>query len=124
MAMDMDTGKILWVQQAEHGDIWHSSNCGSGSVPPGFPPKSAGTGVPLRPNSWPRVRRAAVRRGWRRPPPPAHYYCPEETNNPDYDFSAGVMLVDLENGKSLVVRGRNPVSSGRTTPTRRANWSG
>src|SRR4029077_11885962 len=65
MAMDMDTGKILWVQQAEHGDVWHSSNCGSGPAPEGFPPKSASRGpaLPAQP----------ARKGpppARRPPPP------------------------------------------------------
>jgi polyvinyl alcohol dehydrogenase (cytochrome) len=34
---------------------------------------------------------------------PPNYYCPEVKNNPDYDFSAGQMLVDLPDGKSLVV---------------------
>ena len=33
---------------------------------------------------------------------PENYYCPEN-RGPDVDFSAGVMLVDLPNGKSLVV---------------------
>jgi polyvinyl alcohol dehydrogenase (cytochrome) len=106
MAMDMDTGKILWVQQAEHGDVWHSSNCGSGSAPPGLPPKSAGRAPATAGQSG---RGQAAARGTltpRRPPPPPHYYCPEEKNNPDYDFSAGVMLVDLPNGKSLVVAGQ------------------
>src|SRR4029079_13288698 len=37
---------------------------------------------------------------------PEEYYCPDEKNNPDWDFSAGVMLVDLPNGKSLVVAGQ------------------
>jgi len=103
MAMSMDTGKILWVQQAEHGDVWHSSNCGGGPAPPGLPPKNASR----NPNAPAQTAQAA--RGTpapRRPTPPPHYYCPEEKNNPDYDFSAGVMLVDLPNGKSLVVAGQ------------------
>lgn len=103
MAMDMDTGKILWVNQVEHGDVWHTSNCGSGSAPPGFPPKSAGRG-PTQAARGPAPARAG--QPARRPPPPPHYYCPEEKNNPDYDFSAGVMLVDLPDGKSLVVAGQ------------------
>lgn len=101
LAMDMDTGKILWVEQAEHGDVWHSSNCGSGPAPPGFPPRSASRG-PALPN--PPARKGPPPS--RRPPPPPHYYCPDAKNNPDYDFSAGVMLVDLPNGKSLVVAGQ------------------
>ena len=39
------------------------------------------------------------------PAPPAHYYCPD-AKGPDWDFSAGVMLIDLPNGKSLVVAGQ------------------
>jgi polyvinyl alcohol dehydrogenase (cytochrome) len=102
MAMQMDTGKILWVQQALHGDVWHSSNCGSGPAPAGFPPKSASRrpGLP-RPAG---RGQGGAQQG--RPAPPAYYYCPEEKENPDWDFSAGVMLVDLPNGKSLVVAGQ------------------
>ena len=39
------------------------------------------------------------------PAPPAHYYC-SDAKGPDWDFSAGVMLVDLPNGKNLVVAGQ------------------
>jgi len=42
MAMNMDSGKILWVQQVEYGDVWHNANCPSGPPPTGFPPRSAG----------------------------------------------------------------------------------
>ena len=24
MAMDINTGKVLWVMQAMHGDVWHT----------------------------------------------------------------------------------------------------
>src|SRR5204862_5181299 len=37
---------------------------------------------------------------------PDSYYCPDAKNNPDWDFSAGTMLVNLPNGKSLVVAGQ------------------
>jgi polyvinyl alcohol dehydrogenase (cytochrome) len=37
---------------------------------------------------------------------PESYYCPETTQNPDWDFSAGVMLVNLPNGKSLAIAGQ------------------
>ena len=106
MAMDMDTGKILWVQQAEHGDVWHTGNCPAGPPPPGFPPKSASRNPALAGRG---RGAAAAGRGPQlpaRPAPPPHYYCPEQKNNPDWDFSAGVMLVDLPNGKSLVVAGQ------------------
>ena len=38
------------------------------------------------------------------PPPPPHYYC-SDMKGPDWDFSAGVMLVDVH-GKDLVVAGQ------------------
>src|SRR5207244_8315230 len=44
MALDMDTGKILWVQQDEPGDVWHTG-CPQGPPPAGFPPRSAGRGA-------------------------------------------------------------------------------
>ena len=37
---------------------------------------------------------------------PDSYYCPETKTNPDWDFSAGVMLINLPNGKSLIVAGQ------------------
>jgi polyvinyl alcohol dehydrogenase (cytochrome) len=37
---------------------------------------------------------------------PADYYCPSNTENPDWDFAAGVMLANLPNGKSLVIAGQ------------------
>jgi polyvinyl alcohol dehydrogenase (cytochrome) len=103
MSMDMDTGKILWVQQAEHGDVWHNANCPSGPPPPGFPPRSAGR-IPAQRSQ---AARGGGGRGSQqaRPAPPPYYYCPD-TKGPDWDFSAGVMLVDLPNGKSLVVAGQ------------------
>ncbi|MGE0406874.1 MAG: PQQ-binding-like beta-propeller repeat protein [Candidatus Korobacteraceae bacterium] len=104
MAVNMDTGKILWSQQALHGDVWHTGNCPAGPPPAGFPPRSAGR----RPNAAPRpapVPRSNTSQA-RRPPPPPDYYCPDEKNNPDWDFSAGVILYDLPNGKSLVVAGQ------------------
>ncbi|MGE0405470.1 MAG: PQQ-binding-like beta-propeller repeat protein, partial [Candidatus Korobacteraceae bacterium] len=107
MAMDMDTGKILWVQQTIKGDVRSSGNCRQiqGNIPsaPGFPPRSASrrpdpNAGPPPPRRAPKTREEL---GF-----PADYYCPEETENPDWDFSAGVMLVDLPNGKSLVVAGQ------------------
>jgi polyvinyl alcohol dehydrogenase (cytochrome) len=37
---------------------------------------------------------------------PESYYCPDEKNDPDWDFSAGVMLANLPNGKSLLIAGQ------------------
>jgi polyvinyl alcohol dehydrogenase (cytochrome) len=42
MALAMDTGKVLWVQQVLHGDVRSSGQCRSGPPPAGFPPRSAG----------------------------------------------------------------------------------
>ena len=93
IAMDMDTGAIRWVQQAQHGDVWHTG-CPSGSAPAGQPPRSAQRrpGVPV-------VQR-------QRPAPPDYYYCPDEKQNPDWDFSAGVMIVNMPDGKTLLVAGQ------------------
>jgi polyvinyl alcohol dehydrogenase (cytochrome) len=100
MALDMDTGKVLWVQQDEPGDIWH------GGCPSGPPP--AGSGLP--PKSASRNPANAGRGGGRAPRPqpvlPPNYYCPDAKENPDWDFSAGVMLANLPNGKSLVIAGQ------------------
>jgi polyvinyl alcohol dehydrogenase (cytochrome) len=99
MAMDLDSGAILWSVQNQHGDVWHTG-CLSGPAPPGFPPRSAAR--PRIPGS--DAPRPAPRRS--RPPKPDSYYCPDETNNPDWDFSAGVMLVELPNGRDLLIAGQ------------------
>jgi polyvinyl alcohol dehydrogenase (cytochrome) len=104
IAMDMDTGKILWVQQVEHDDVWHNANCPGGPPPAGFPPRSAARipaprDQPVRAGEGGRAVRPAM------PPPPPHYYC-SDAKGPDWDFSAGVMLIDLPNGKNLVVAGQ------------------
>jgi polyvinyl alcohol dehydrogenase (cytochrome) len=91
MALDLDTGKILWIQQDEAKDVWHTG-CPQGQEPPGFPPKNFRAG-------------SANAAGPRRPPMPATYYCPEP-EGPDWDFSAGAILLDLPNGRSLLVAGQ------------------
>jgi polyvinyl alcohol dehydrogenase (cytochrome) len=105
MALNMDTGRILWVRQVEHGDIWHNANCPSGPPPPGFPPRNAAR-IAAERSAMSNTREASSVRGPpQRPAPPPYYYCPEQTG-PDWDFSAGVMLVDLGNGRTLVVAGQ------------------
>jgi polyvinyl alcohol dehydrogenase (cytochrome) len=91
MALDLDTGKILWIQQDEAKDVWHTG-CPQGQGPPGFPPKTFRAGSASSPGS-------------RRPPMPASYYCPDP-EGPDWDFSAGAILLDLPNGRSLLVAGQ------------------
>lgn len=104
MAMDLDTGKILWVRQDEAGDVWHTG-CPQGNPPAGFPPKYA------NPSRGPAGTQLGAGRGGRgggggRPPMPESYYCPTETENPDWDFAAGVILVNLPNGKRLLLAGQ------------------
>jgi polyvinyl alcohol dehydrogenase (cytochrome) len=99
IALDMDTGKVLWVQQDEPGDIWHGG-CQAGLPPPGLglPPKSASR-FAVR-DSLGTAGRAAPRNP---PKPPANYYCPPTNGNPDWDFSAGVMMTTMPNGKDLLI---------------------
>jgi polyvinyl alcohol dehydrogenase (cytochrome) len=106
MALDMDTGKLLWLQQDEPGDVWH------GGCPAGPPPQGLG----LPPQSASRFANPDAGRGAGRagrgqaqapkPPLPADYYCPPSETNPDWDFSAGVMLANLPGGKSLLIVGQ------------------
>lgn len=94
MALDLNTGKILWVQQDEPADVWHTG-CPQGPEPTGFPPKNAGRRRPTGP------RRAAPPR----PEMPASYYCPDP-EGPDWDISSGAMLATLPSGRQLIVAGQ------------------
>jgi polyvinyl alcohol dehydrogenase (cytochrome) len=96
MAMDINTGKVLWVTQAMHGDVWHTG-CPQGPSAAGHPPRSAHR----RPGPPPPPRAGGPARGR-----PDNYYCPDEKENPDWDFSAGTILVDQPNGRSMVVAGQ------------------
>jgi polyvinyl alcohol dehydrogenase (cytochrome) len=104
IALDMDTGRILWVQQVEHNDIWHNANCPGGPPPAGFPPRGAAR-VPAQREQPVRTGEAARAVRPAMPSPPPHYYC-SDAKGPDWDFSAGVMLIDLPNGTNLVVAGQ------------------
>ena len=97
MAMDINSGKVLWVTQAMHGDVWHTG-CAQGPSSAGHPPRSAHR----RPNVPPPPPRAGGPARGR----PANYYCPDEKDNPDWDFSAGTILVDRPGGGSLVLAGQ------------------
>ena len=37
---------------------------------------------------------------------PDSYYCPDAKTNPDWDFSAGVMVANMANGKTLLIAGQ------------------
>jgi polyvinyl alcohol dehydrogenase (cytochrome) len=119
MAMDIDTGKILWVQQDEANDVWHTG-CQSGRPPAGFPPKNpvivpgvADGNAPARGGAFPNGAGRGGAGGGRgggggrgRAQMPDTYYCPTEVENPDWDFSAGVILVNLPSGKRLLLAGQ------------------
>jgi polyvinyl alcohol dehydrogenase (cytochrome) len=114
MALSMDTGKVLWVHQNEPGDVWHTG-CPMGPPAPGLglPPRGAGRG-PIGANGvggrgtapGAAPGRGAAPGAFRQPPKPATYYCPSTTDDPDWDFSSGTILVDEPNGKSLVIAGQ------------------
>lgn len=84
LALDMNTGKILWSVQATQKDIWHG-NCGRG----------IGMG-----------RHAPPKRYSAEPPYPPEN-CPDD-GGPDQDFSGGVILKTLPNGQDLLVAGQKP----------------
>jgi polyvinyl alcohol dehydrogenase (cytochrome) len=94
MALDLNTGKVLWVVQDEHEDVWHTGCGHNAGVPAGFPPLT----IPPAPGSHPAPAPA-------RPAMPASYYCPP-AEGPDWDFSAGTILINMPNGHSLVVAGQ------------------
>jgi len=108
MALNMDTGKVLWVHQDEPGDVWHTG-CPQGPPLPGLglPPRSSGAGRGAA-GAGPAGAGGAGRGAGRGAAParPANYYCPTTTNDPDWDFSAGTILIDRPNGKSLVIAGQ------------------
>jgi polyvinyl alcohol dehydrogenase (cytochrome) len=102
MALDMTSGKMLWVHQDEPEDVWHTGCGHNQGTPTNFPPLST---VGLTPQTelpnMPKGGGAANPR----PPMPASYYCPT-SEGPDWDFSAGVMLLDRPNGKTLLIAGQ------------------
>src|SRR5258705_9683583 len=89
MALDMDTGRILWTYQERENDVWHT---GCPSVRFGIPPNAPGRGGP-----------AAGRGG--QPARPADYYCPD-VPNPDWDVSVSPILTTLPDGRIAVIVGQ------------------
>ena len=80
IAMDLDTGKMLWSFQAHPRDIWHG---GCQQAIPGRNPNAGGPqGTSLPPES-----------------------C-MSPGAPDWDFSASPMLVSLPAGRDLLVAGQ------------------
>jgi polyvinyl alcohol dehydrogenase (cytochrome) len=101
MALDLNNGNVLWVQQDEPEDVWHTGCGHNAGSPENFPPLST---TALTPQDELRAGKTAPTVN-RRPPMPSTYYCPE-SEGPDWDFSAGAMLVTLPNGKDLVIAGQ------------------
>ncbi|HEY0263056.1 MAG TPA: PQQ-binding-like beta-propeller repeat protein [Granulicella sp.] len=99
MALDIATGKILWTQQDEPEDVWHTGCGHNAGSPKDFPPLST-TALTAQgdPQSLPSASNP-------RPKMPDSYYCPL-SEGPDWDFSAGVIMVDLPNGKNLLIAGQ------------------
>ncbi len=82
MALNMDTGKILWWKQAWKNDVWHG---GCAQTVPGRPAAGRGPG-PGRGNL---------------PPYPADN-CVEKTG-PDWDYSASPSLATLKDGRTVII---------------------
>src|SRR5580704_5625700 len=83
MAMDMDTGKILWWRQAMANDVWHG---GCAQTIPGrpAPTNQGGRG-----------------RGGNQPPYPADN-CVDKTG-PDWDYAASPNLATLPDGRTVII---------------------
>ena len=83
MAMSMDTGKILWWQQANKDDIWHG---GCQQTVPGRPPAA---------------NQGGRGRGGNQPPYPKDN-CVDETG-PDWDYAASPNLATLPDGRTVII---------------------
>ena len=88
MAMSLDTGKILWWQQANKDDVWHG---GCMQTVPGR--SNAGRGGGRGPAAGPG-------RGGAPPYPPEN--CVEKTG-PDWDYAASPNLATLPDGRTAIV---------------------
>ena len=82
MALNMDTGKILWWQQAMKDDVWH------GGCVQTVPGRTPGQG------------RGGAGRG-NQPPYPADN-CVEKTG-PDWDYSASPSLATMPDGRTVII---------------------
>src|SRR5215469_11065131 len=82
MAMDLDTGKILWWQQATKNDVWHGG-CVQ-SVPGRTPPPNQGG------------------RGRGNQPPCPADNCVDKTG-PDWDYSASPNLATMPDGRTVII---------------------
>ena len=84
MAMSLDTGRILWWQQAFPNDVWH------GGCAQTIPGRAAGARPPG----------AFPGRGNQPPYPPEN--CVEKTG-PDWDYAASPNLAALPDGRTVII---------------------
>lgn len=82
MALNMDSGKILWWKQAWANDVWHG---GCNQTVPGRPAAGPGRGPG---------------RGNQVPYPPEN--CVEKTG-PDWDYSASPSLATMKDGRTVII---------------------
>jgi len=83
MAMDMDTGKILWWRQAMANDVWHGGCVQS---------------IPGRPAP---ANQGGRGRGGNQPPYPADN-CVDKTG-PDWDYAASPNLATMPDGRTVII---------------------
>jgi len=88
MAMNMDTGKILWWRQARADDVWHG---GCAQSVPGRAAPQAGPGRGAQPGP-----------GRGNQPVYPKENCVEETG-PDWDYAASPNLATLPNGRTVII---------------------
>ncbi len=81
MALNMDTGEVLWTMQANPADVWHN---GCPQTVPG------------------RELSAGRRRSGGNAPPYPPENCPEETG-PDWDFAASSSLATTADGQDIII---------------------
>lgn len=101
MALDMATGRILWTEQDEANDVWHTG-CPGGPAPAGIPQRGE---VFQRTMPLGQAPHRFTGRRRERPPMPASYYCPSPAG-PDNDFAAGPMLINMPDGHRLLIIGQ------------------
>jgi polyvinyl alcohol dehydrogenase (cytochrome) len=89
MALNADTGKILWFKQANAGDVWHG---GCQQTVPGRPATGRGRGG---------ANAAAAPARAPQPPYPMDN-CVDKTG-PDWDYAASPNLATMPDGRTVIV---------------------
>ena len=92
MALSLDTGKMLWFQQANKDDVWHGG-CTQKIPGRANTARGGGRGPGAAPGAGPG-------RGGQAPYPPEN--CEEDTG-PDWDYAASPNLATLPNGRTAIV---------------------